>query len=567
MTSTLESVWKPVAYRDGTLCDLVLQCAEKHPDYTAYEFMGKKTKYRAFAEQIGQAARALASLGVREDEIVCIAMPNVPQAIIFFYAVNRIGAVANIIHPLSSEQELLMFLNRVRAKTVLIMDQFYGNLRSIRDRTAVENVIVADVGEALPAFKKLPYALTAGRKIPKIGKNEKILRFRDFMKLGVGKPALPAQGDRTDKTAVILHSGGTTGKIKGVCLSNRSVNASALQMFAAADLREKDRMLSVMPIFHGNGLVIGVHLILISGGDCVLIPRFTPKTYAEELLKHQCNFMSGVPTLLEKLMEVPAMQKADLSFLKGVFSGADSLSVDLQRRINAFLKEHHAPITVRQGYGMTEGVVATTLNPDSPQKEGSIGLPLADVTVKIIRTGTTEELPRNEIGEITFSSCTNMLGYYEDEEETSLVMKVHPDGKTYIHSGDLGLMDEDGFVYFKGRIKRMIVTNGYNVFPSDLENIIESHPSVNRCCVLGVPDPDRIERVIVFIVPQHGTEPNEETKKELLAFFRKNIARYAIPREILFVDDLPRTKVGKVSFGELLERYEAMKKNGSEAKK
>lgn len=542
-------------YLKGKLFDSVLEIAKKYPDNIAYEFMGKKVKYKKFICEIDLCAKALIKLGVKEDDIVCIAMPNVPQAIIMFYAVNKIGAISNMIHPLSSENEMLQLLNRVKAKTLLLMDQFYNSIKNIRKDTSLENVIIASIKEALPVMKKVPYALTLGRKVPKIDKGEAVILYKDFLKAVKNeKIELPKISDREEKMAVILQSGGTTGKMKGVCLSNKNINACSVQMKAANPMIDStDKMLSVMPIFHGNGLVIGVHTMLITGARCILIPRFSPATYAKDLLKHKCNYMSGVPTLFEKLMDVDCMKNADLSFLKGVFSGADYLSVELERKLDSFFEKHNCPVKIRQGYGMTEGVVATSLNPMVDFKEGSIGLPLPDTNMKIVEAGTDKELPVGEVGEIVFSSLTNMMGYYNDEEETKNTLRLHSDGKYWIHSGDLGTKDEDGFYYFKGRIKRMIVTNGYNVFPMELENIIEGNEMVDRCCVIGIPDKERIEKVKAFVVLKKGFEKNDETKEKLKSYFKLNIARYAIPREIEFVEDLPKTKIGKVDYNKLRE--------------
>lgn len=544
----------PVVYPQGKMVDCVIAAAEKYPDRLAYEFMGRKESYTGFIKDVERCARALAAIGVKEDDVVCISMPNVPQAIIFLYAANKMGAVVNMIHPLSSEGEMLKFINSVEAETILLMDQFYDSIKNIRSKTPLKNVITASVEEALPAFKKLPYRLTLGRKIKKIDPEEDIIRWNDFMKKGEKVGALPEIGDRRDKAALILHSGGTTGRIKGVVLSNLNVNASSAQMIAANPMFDyTDRMLTVMPIFHGNGLVIGVHSMLITGAECVLIPRFTPETYAKDLLKHRCNYMSGVPTLFERLMEVDCMKRADLSFLKGVFSGADYLSVELEGRINDFLEAHNSPVRVRQGYGMTEGVVASSLNPLTGGRAGSIGIALPDTKMKIVKPGTDEELPRGQVGEIVFTSVTNMMGYWKDKEETDRTMRLHGDGLRWIHSGDLGTEDEDGFFYFKGRIKRMIVTNGYNVFPLELENIIEGCPLVDRCCVLGIPDKERVELVKAYIVLESHVDRSEETKESIKDYCKTRIARYAMPRKIEFLDQLPKTKIGKVDYNQLLK--------------
>ena len=338
-------------------------------------------------------------------------------------------------------------------------------------------------------------------------------------------------------------------------LSNKAVNASAMQMKKAhPTICETDRMLTVMPIFHGNGLVIGVHTMLITGARCILIPRFTPESYAKDLLKYKCNYMSGVPALFERLMNQKCMQNADLSFLKGVFSGADSLSVELEKKINAFLKSHNAKVLVRQGYGMTEGVVASSLTPIDGGKLGSIGVALPDVEMKIVEPGTTKEMKPGEIGEIVFSSVTNMQGYYNDKEETEITMKLHEDGKLWVHSGDLGTVDEDGFFFFKGRIKRMIITNGYNVFPMELENALEGHELIDRACVVGVPDEVRGEKVKAFIVLKNHSLNDDEAISVIKEYLKTKVAKYALPREYEIISELPKTKIGKVDYKKLVEK-------------
>ncbi len=536
-------------YPNENLYSVVLETSKKFPKHVAYNFMGNKVSYKKFITQIDLASKSLINLGVKKGDIVCIASPNIPNTIILFYAVNKIGAIANMIHPLSSERELYEYITGVNAKTILICEQFFKNIENIIDKTSLQNVIIASVKDYLPLVKKTGYTFTQGKKIPIIEKTNKIILWKDFIKNSKKCDNTEDFKSFSNDIAVMLYSGGTTGKIKNVCLTNLNINACTCQMLEDNKMiSSTDKMLSVMPIFHGNGLVIGIHTMLSVGAECVLIPRFTPKTYVHDLLKHKCNYMSGVPTLFEKMICEKEIQNADLSFLKGAFSGADYLPIELERKINNFLKEHNASIKIRQGYGMTEGVVASTLNPTNNQKEGSIGLPFTDVICKIVEPNTDNELKNYEVGEIVFNSLTNMAGYYKNEEETNNVLKLHKDGKYYIHSGDLGYKDDDGFLYFKGRIKRMIVTNGYNVFPLELENVIEKCELVDRCCVVGVSDKERIEKVKAYIVLNKNYKENEETTKLLKEYFAKNIAKYAIPREIEYISDLPKTKVGKVDY-------------------
>ena len=336
-------------------------------------------------------------------------------------------------------------------------------------------------------------------------------------------------------------------------------NALAAQIIATNPFfRPGDRMLAVMPMFHGFGLGVSIHSMLANGGCCILVPRFTAESYAKLLLKYRCNLIAGVPTLYEALLRLPKMKDADLSCLKGVYSGGDSLSVELKKRFDKFLYDHHAVVQVREGYGTTECVTASCLTPSHMAKEGSIGLPFPDTYYKIVRPGTQEEVPYGEGGEICLSGPTVMLGYMDNPEETAQTLQVHPDGLTWVHTGDLGSMDDDGFIYFKQRIKRMIVTSGYNVYPSQLENVFDAHELVQMSCVIGVPDPLKMQKVKAFIMLKPGVPADQNTKDTLMAYAKKNIAKYALPYDIEFRSELPKTLVGKVAY-RVLEEEEAEK--------
>ncbi len=242
-----------------------------------------------------------------------------------------------------------------------------------------------------------------------------------------------------------------------------------------------------------------------------------------------------------------------MSSLKGVFSGGDSLSVELKKKLDSFLKEHGSTVTVREGYGTTETVTACCLTPPHIYKEGSIGLPFPDTYIKIVKPGTDEELPYGEEGEILLAGPTVMKEYMDNPVETAQTLRRHSDGLTWVYTGDLGTMDEQGFIYFRGRAKRMIVTSGYNVYPGQLENILDAHPIVQMSCVIGVPDPVKIQKVKAFVKLRAGIDPDDEAKRKLMEYCRKNIARYAMPYDIEFRDDMPKTLVGKVAYRKLEE--------------
>ena len=367
--------------------------------------------------------------------------------------------------------------------------------------------------------------------------------------------ALPADDGNADDCAAVLYSGGTTGTSKGIQLSSRNFNALGLQTIAASGYNSivGMKMLSIMPVFHGFGLGIGIHTALIGGATCILVPQFSIKTYAEILVKQKPNLIPGVPTLFEALLRAEGLEKADLSFLRGIFSGGDSLSPELKKKVDAFLKDHGCAEQIREGYGTTECVTASCLTPKNYAKPGSIGVPFPDTFYKIVAAGTNEEVPAGTEGEICISGPTVMLGYMDNPEETAQTLKTHADGRIWLHTGDLGYMDEDGFVYFRQRIKRMLITNGYNVYPSQLENIIDGHEKVLLSCVIGVRDAQRGQRIKAYIVPMPGIEPSDALKAEILDYCKDRIAKYALPREVEFRTELPKTLVGKVAYRVLEE--------------
>ena len=549
-------------YFEGSMFEAVENIAKKYPDYVALDFMGSSVTYAQLVKNIDACARSLKTLGVRPGDKVTIAMPNCPQAVYLFYAINLIGAIGNMIHPLSAEKEIEFYLNESDSVAAITLDQFYGKFASIRANTKINNLIIASIGDALSGPMKLGYALTVGRKIENIPADAPVVRWKDFMNLSGCCADYKIRRTGSDP-AVILYSGGTTGTTKGIVLTNLNFNALGQQVVSANRMfRPGDKMLAAMPIFHGFGLGVCIHTMLVNGGRCILVPRFTPKSYANDLVKHRCNFIAGVPTLYEALLRLPDMEGKDLSCLKGVFSGGDSLSIELKKKFDKFLYDHNASIQVREGYGTTETVTACCLTPSHMYKEGSIGLPFPDTYIKIVVPGTDNELPYGEEGEILLAGPTVMKEYMHHPEETAQTLRTHADGLTWVYTGDLGMMDEQGFVYFKGRAKRMIVTSGYNVYPAQMENILDAHEYVQMSCVIGVPDPYKMQKIKAFVKLNPGVEKSDATKQAILDHCRKHVAKYAMPYDIEFKDDMPKTLVGKVAYRVLEE--EELKKQKAE---
>lgn len=546
-------------YFQGSMFEAVKAVADKYPSNVAFDFMGKSTSYKSMLEQIENCAKSLRTIGVREGDAVTIAMPNCPQAIYMFYAVNRVGAIANMVHPLSSEKELEFYINESKSVTVVTLDQFYGKFEAIRQNTCAVNIVIASIRDALSKPVKAGYMLTEGRKIEKIPADAPVIRWKEFMRLGRACFWQHQVAKKGDDPAVILYSGGTTGTTKGILLTNLNFNALAQQIIGVNPMfHPGDKMLSAMPLFHGFGLGVCIHSMLASGGRCILVPRFTAESYAKLITKYRCNFIAGVPTLYEALLRLPSMEKADLSCLKGVFSGGDSLSIELKKKFDKFLGEHRAPVQIREGYGTTETVTACCLTPPHKTKEGSCGLPFPDTYIKIVKPDTDEELPFGEEGEVLLSGPTVMREYIHHPEETARTLRRHADGLTWVYTGDLGYMDEEGFTFFKGRIKRMIISSGYNIYPAQIENILDANPLVHMSCVIGVPDAYRMQRVKAFLMLKPGVPATEETKQQILDYCRKHIAKYAMPKDIEFRESLPKTLVGKVAY-RVLEEEEAKK--------
>lgn len=561
-------------YPKGSMYEAVRESAitKKKMNSVAYEFQGKKTNYKHFLNKIEVLGKAYKSIGIDEGDMVTVCMPNTPQGVDTFYALNRIGAVPAMIHPLSAVGEIAFYINSTHSKAVLVVDLFYEKvLEALKQVKHPVKVVVAHIKDELPFPLNMLYPLTVKKKpapLPKDNKN--VIDWSDFIS-GGKKVKLSDKFPKAEDTAVILFSGGTTGTSKGIRLTNLNMNALAAQVAANAGFTmEGLRMFSVMPLFHGFGLGVGIHTALMASGTCIIIPQFTIKTYARDVKKYKPNVIVGVPTLYEALLRSEGFD-FDLSFLRGMFCGGDSLSVELKKKVDKFLKDHNATIQVREGYGTTECVTASCLTPYDTYREGSIGIPLSDTYYSIVNPNNDAELPYGEEGEICICGPTVMKGYLNNAEETASTLRRHEDGNLWLHTGDLGYMDEDGFVYYKQRMKRLIIVSGINVYPSQVENAIDAHPDVLLSCAVGIPDPYKMHVVKAFVVLRQGVEPSDKIKEEIIENCKKNVSRYGVPREIEFRTELPKTLVGKVAYRVLEEeeaaKYEEKKKTEAEENK
>ncbi len=551
-------------YPDTSIVTALMESRKRDPKQTAISFQDKKWSFEDVAENIKATAKAFAALGIKKGDKVTVCLPNTPQGVYCLYAINYIGAVASMIHPLSAVHEIAFYLKEAGSKTLITLDQFYAKAQKVREVAELDHLIIARISDVLNPVKSAAYKMLKERKFPKVVEDGCVIKWNHFIHNGLSYKEDPYVEKNGQDIAVILFSGGTTGTSKGIQLTNLNFNALAYQTGTMChNIIAKKKMLAAMPIFHGFGLGVCIHTMMFFGGESILVPQVSVKGYAHLLKTSQPNYIAGVPTLFEGITRNKEMEGVDLSCLMGVFSGGDTLPVELKKKIDKFLLEHNASVRVREGYGTTECVTASCLTPYNKEKEGSIGLPFPDTYYKICKPGTQEEVPYGEEGEICLRGKTVMLGYINHEQENADTLQKHADGHIWLHTGDVGYMDEEGFIFFRQRIKRMIVTSGYNVYPSQLENIINEIDEVRASCCIGVPDTYKMHRVKAFIVLNDGILPSEEVKTKILNHCREHIAKYAMPSEIEFRDDLPKTLVGKIAYTVLEKEEEEKRKSAA----
>ena len=531
---------------------MIKKSAEANPLSPAYDYFGRKCPYSQFIKDIENISACFGARGVKKDDIVTIIMPNTPEAVTSIYALNRIGAVANIIHPLSAQEEIKNHINSSGSKTVLIIDSCKEKLRAVINSTQVSTVIVASPSESLPRLKKFAYRLkNIGRsQMPEA--DRRFINWSDFEKSPQRtNEFIPTEND-ADRPAIILHSGGTTGTPKDIMLSDRNFNAFGIQaVLTLRDVSSGDRMLAVLPVFHGFGLGVCIHVCFCFGACSVLIPRFDSKKFASVLKKHKPTMIFGVPTLYEALLKAEGTDKLDLSFLKYAVSGGDSLPAKLENSVNEFLKNHNSSIKICEGYGMTEGLAALSLSVGKAYKSGTVGKPLTGNRMCVVTPGTTDELPDGTEGELCVTGPTVMLGYRNNTAETQNTLRRHKDGRIWLHTGDMAYIDDEGFIHYSLRLKRMIISSGFNVFPTQIEKVIEQLDFVEKCVAVGIAHPYKKEVAKAYIVLKPDKPSVLQTETEIQMHCEKNLAHHSVPYCYEFVDSLPRTPYNKIDFVKL----------------
>ncbi len=555
---------REIKFTNKTIYDYLKTCVGQDMDYIALNYFGNRMSYNELFEKIEQASKSLRSLGVKQGDIVSICMPNTPEAVIAFYACNNIGAVADMIHPLSSPSEIKAYLNASKSKIIFLIDVDYDKVKDVLVETSVYKTVIVSAADSMPLLTSIGYQITRGYKIRKPSFiNSDFLTWSDFMVKGLTYNKAYTHNMKSKDLAIILHSGGTTGSPKGIMISNFNFNAEAQQDGVNVyNVRPKDKIMTILPIFHGFGLCVCLHCPLCLKIETILVPEFDGNRFHKMMKNDRPNIIAGVPTLWEAMMDNKKFDDVDLSFLKYVISGGDYLTIPMEERMNNFLRTHGASISISKGYGMTESVAATAYTFDGTNEPGSIGIPMIGNKFCICNPDTGEVLPYGVEGEICVNGPTVMIGYLHNEEETKKVLKKHDDGKVWLHTGDIGYISPDGIIYFTQRLKRMIVSSGFNIYPSVIEEVIEKHPKVKKCCVIGVPHQYKMHVAKAFIVLNDEEKSPARLRKELKELCKENLAVYSIPKEFEFRDSLPQTLYKKIDFKQLeKEEMEKQKEN------
>lgn len=528
-----------------SISERLFATAKENRGNTAVTFMGKKISYKKLLQKVQKTALAFYHLGIKSNQKVLVALPNIPQAVYVLYALNRLGAAAVFVSPLSAEKELEFYIKKCGAAAIVTLAVTYEKHKDVFNNSANTPVIITDcLDEVSP--------------IPKVSRKKGAVLWREFIS-GTLEENIYLSPQASDDTAVVLFSGGTTGVPKGVELTNLNLNRLAEKTALICDsFINGASMLAALPVFHGFGLGICIHTVLLFGGNVLLISHFKPEKAARLILRRKPEYLACVPAMLEPLMNTRSLKNARLGFISGIFSGGDSLPFELEEKFNEFTAARKCKVKIRSGYGLTECVAASCLMPSNEVRPLSVGKPYPGTLYKTVKPGTDITADNGKTGEICICSDTVMKGYLNDPEETHRVLKYHDDGRLWLHTGDLGYIDGDGFVYFKQRLKRMIVTNGINIYPCELEKVLLKHPDVKECCVLGIKDKSKGQVPVAFVVLKENCTSNENMKLQIIKYLQRYFSGRSMPRYVFLTDSIAKNSLGKIIYPKLTELAQKM---------
>ena len=532
--------------------DYVCHRNRNHLNDTALDYYGRKFTYADLIVNVKKTAAALRGAGVKKGDIVTVVSVMTPEIIALFYAADMVGATLNLVDPRYSVEGIHEYIEEVDSHLLVCLNVVYERCRQAAKRTNVEKVIVLSPADSLPPVMAVGYKLTTPDK-NKYASNA--IRWKQFIKGGEGQSTAAEPYD-PDHACVVVHTGGTTGSPKGVMLTDNCFNALAQQFRAYDKLFQRgQKLMNIMPPFIAYGYACGVHLPLVLGFTVIIIPNLDPAKLGSLVLKHKPEHMFGVPTHYQQLAADPKLRDKDLSFIINYAAGGDSLSRGAEQTVNDFLAAHGARYPIAKGYGMTEVSSAATVAAGLDNKPGSVGIPMVNTIIAAFEPGTDRELPIGQRGELCISGPCLMKGYYNKPEETAILLRRHPDGRVWAHTGDMGYLDEDGFVYLDSRIKRMIIRHdGFKVFPSMIENVVSRHPAVHQCSVVGCTDKDHTQGRLPFVyivLKSDTTAKKKQVIRELERMCAEELPEYVQPVAYKFISSMPMTPVGKVDYRQL----------------
>lgn len=532
--------------------EYVCQRSKNHLNDTALEYYGRKFTYADLIVNVKKTAAALRGVGVKKGDIITVVSIMTPEIIALFYAADMMGATLNLVDPRYSVEGIREYIEEVDSHLLVCLNVVYERCRQAAKRTNVEKVIVLSPADSLPPVMAVGYKLTTPDK-NKYASN--VIRWKQFIKGGEGQSTAAEPYD-PDHACVVVHTGGTTGSPKGVMLTDDCFNGIALQFQAYPKLFHRgQKLMNIMPPFIAYGFACGIHLPLVLGFTVIIIPNLDPDKLGSLVLKHKPEHMFGVPTHYQQLAADPKLRDKDLSFIINYAAGGDSLSRGAEQTVNDFLAAHGARYPIAKGYGMTEVSSAATVAAGLDNKPGSVGIPMVNTVVAAFEPGTDQELPIGQRGELCISGPCLMKGYYNKPEETAILLRRHPDGRVWAHTGDMGYLDEDGFVFLDSRIKRMIIRHdGFKVFPSMIENVVSRHPAVHQCSVVGCADKDHTQGRLPFVyivLKADTTAKKKQVIRELERMCAEELPEYVQPVAYKFISSMPMTPVGKVDYRQL----------------